>query len=428
MLQELDCVVPGASAILRLMKSIFSASKALVEIQDYLVELFIDRISSNLGLVDKYRQLFPSNPDLLSSVLDIYTVVLEIGTRAVRIFYDGKGNKRSGLRLFTSAAWSSSKVDLETLCRKFVARLDTFDRAARLALSQATTSGFQGVASIQMRQEIQLQYLESGLLDHTGFLMEAKSQRDVDLLATKAQDRRDLLRWIGQETAKLDCAAIHDKLRRAAVEGTGQWLLKHNMFTSWLSQQGPGGLWVTGKWGTGKSVLASTIIHSLLERSHLDEDTVCAYLYCSSEYPFLSSSAVTGVNSGKRVSYKAILGSLLYQLYGALPPDRDIDSMLHFWRQATPLLESNLEQAIMHAITMLGRVFIVIDGLDELQHTDDADFRAFCRFIGSLNNSSLRGSVLVLSRPDYHVIASAMEGTAVLKIDSQTTLPTFRPS
>ncbi|KAB5585637.1 hypothetical protein GE09DRAFT_1071389 [Coniochaeta sp. 2T2.1] len=91
----LDCVVPGASAIFRLMKSIFVASKALVEIQNYLVELFIDRISSNLGLVDKYRQLFPSNPDLLSSVLDIYTVVLQIGTRAARIFYDDKGSKRS---------------------------------------------------------------------------------------------------------------------------------------------------------------------------------------------------------------------------------------------------------------------------------------------------------------------------------------------
>ncbi|KAB5585638.1 hypothetical protein GE09DRAFT_1048718 [Coniochaeta sp. 2T2.1] len=199
----------------------------------------------------------------------------------------------------------------------------------------------------------------------------------------------------------------------------GQWLLKRNTFNSWLSQHGPEGLWIIGKWGTGKSVLASAVIDSLLEHSHLEEETACAYLYCSSEYPFLSSSAVTGINSDKGISYKAILGSLLYQLYGALPQDWDIDSVVHFWRQGTALLETHLEQAVMHAITVLKRAFLVIDGLDELQRTDEADFRAFCRFIGSINQSISTGRVLVFSRPDYLDISSALEGMAVIKIDDR---------
>lgn len=226
-------------------------------------------------------------------------------------------------------------------------------------------------------------------------------------------NRRELLRWIGEQTAKLECADIHDKLQRAAVKGTAEWLINHESFGSWLSQRGPKGLWISGKWGTGKSVLASTIVDLLLGRCRNQDSTACAYIYCSSEYPFLSSEAAIHPDPGKAIGYKAILGSILHQLYGALPEDRDVDSIVLSWKQGASILESHLEQAIRDVSDLLKRSFIVIDGLDELQRTNDADFGALCKFIESMNmlpTASTCRSILVLSRPDYVDISAAMLG------------------
>lgn len=216
----------------------------------------------------------------------------------------------------------------------------------------------------------------------------------------------------------LECAAIHDKLRRAAVEDTGHWLGNYTTFESWLDQPDPRSFWISGKWGTGKSILASYIIHRLLGRCRAEAGTACAYIYCTSEYPFLLSGASTDVGSGRAISYKAVLGSILYQLYGALPQDRDVANVVQLWRQGASILECHLEQAITDVIDMLKQTFIVIDGLDELQRIDNADFVALCKYIGSLNmlTATTGAKILVLSRPDYPDISSAMHESAAIQI------------
>jgi ankyrin repeat protein len=176
------------------------------------------------------------------------------------------------------------------------------------------------------------------------------------------------------------------------------------------------------KMGYRKVSPRSTIVDLLLGRCRNQDSTACAYIYCSSEYPFLSSEAAIHPDPGKAIGYKAILGSILHQLYGALPEDRDVDSIVLSWKQGASILESHLEQAIRDVSDLLKRSFIVIDGLDELQRTNDADFGALCKFIESMNmlpTASTCRSILVLSRPDYVDISAAMQASAVIRIDGQ---------
>lgn len=225
------------------------------------------------------------------------------------------------------------------------------------------------------------------------------------------------MRWIATQTSKHECAAIHDKLQRAAVPGTGEWLLDHPLFRDWSDQRGPGGLWISGKWGTGKSVLASNIIRRLMDRCQTDDSMACAYIYCSSEYPFLSSDANKNADVANAISYKRVLGSLLHQLYGALPLDQDLDSLVTLWGQGASLLEVHVEQALRDVMAMFQQAFVVIDGLDEFQRTDNGEFSVLCEFIGTLVGSG--PSILILSRPEYLDISNAMAGSAVIQIDGK---------
>ncbi|KAK1834081.1 ankyrin repeat-containing domain protein [Podospora conica] len=449
----LDAAVPGAGLALNSIKGVFLASKARLDLQDYLVELVVDKISANLPLVRRYRDEFQHSPELMSAALDIYGDVLDIGNRATRFFYDEKGHKRHSLWILAASNWSSCKDDLEAIRHRFDSHLENFGRAALFAHAQDTRVGIQLLledgernhrrtqAGLQLvleegkqhhrdtraslerivagtqQQEAQLSQLESGLSEQTRMLIEDKSERGRELDSLQAKNRRELLRWIATQTSKLECAAIHDKLQRAAVPRTGDWLLNHPLFQDWSEQRGPGGLWISGKWGTGKSVLASNIIRRLLDRCRKDDSMACAYMYCSSEYPFLSSDANKNADVAFAISYKRVLGSLLHQLYGALPLDQDLDSLVTLWGQGASLLEVHVEEAIRDVIPMFQQAFVVIDGLDEFQRTDDGEFAVLCEFIGTLVGSG--SSILILSRPEYVDISNAMSGTAVIHIDGK---------
>ena len=89
----LDAAFPGSSTIFGVVRSILLASRARVDLQDYIIDLLAERISSSLPLIGKYREHFEHSPELLSVTLDIYGDVLDIGNRAMRFFYDDKGQK-----------------------------------------------------------------------------------------------------------------------------------------------------------------------------------------------------------------------------------------------------------------------------------------------------------------------------------------------
>ena len=133
---------------------------------------------------------------------------------------------------------------------------------------------------------------------------------------------------------------------------TGVWLLNHPTFLSWKSAD-HSLLWLHGKPGSGKTILSSTVIRSLLDAS--GSDTIVAYFYFDFQthekqlfQNFLNSIVVQLLSMSGRVS------TIVEGLYNAC--DRGL---------SRPVVQDTLV-ALRRIIDEIGlSVHVVVDALDE---------------------------------------------------------------
>lgn len=97
---------------------------------------------------------------------------------------------------------------------------------------------------------------------------------------------------------------IHYERSASVVTGTGTWFRAHEVYQSWKTSAQANLLWVKGKPGCGKSVLAA-LTWDELEPLQNDEIAVARF-YCDSSNPETSS-------------YLYLLNTLLKQISGQNP-------------------------------------------------------------------------------------------------------------
>jgi ankyrin repeat protein len=142
--------------------------------------------------------------------------------------------------------------------------------------------------------------------------------------------------------------------------GTGKWLLTHAAFLHCLATPATSQmLWLAGIPGSGKTSLASIVIDHL-EREFKQSDVGIVYVFCD-----YKDSTQTSDNL-KRV----ILRQLLHQLDG-LPREVEKLYQVHARRSTNPS-SSELDDALRPTICLFTRLFLVIDGLDELSELHGA--------------------------------------------------------
>ncbi|KAH8744929.1 hypothetical protein F5882DRAFT_342553, partial [Hyaloscypha sp. PMI_1271] len=167
-----------------------------------------------------------------------------------------------------------------------------------------------------------------------------------------------MLDWITKKTSKPDFRPLVAELE-GIIEGTGQWLLDHKDFKSWMEEPDKGLFWVYGNYGCGKTHLAYRVIQQLNHRCNTDPRASLAYVYCS----ILQQE--TDVNTNH--AYISLLGSILHDLYGRLPENQDLDILVRLRKEQKQIDGLTIETAIRDLISKLSMTFIVIDGLDELE-------------------------------------------------------------
>ncbi|KAI0202456.1 hypothetical protein F4808DRAFT_468565 [Astrocystis sublimbata] len=194
----------------------------------------------------------------------------------------------------------------------------------------------------------------------------------------------------------------HQRRANSRTEGTGTWLLQHQEFLDWETSSSSSILWLNGKMGAGKSVLASLVV----DRYRVDNTVVSeidegfAFFYYSKNDQELKGDPIVH-----------IVGSLLKQL-ARVPryPDQIHTGLVELYNQMDdkeklPDIE-RWKKLLLEIVTVLPRTIIVLDGLDEFEK--EADARHIIGFFGQLVENSDRPVKIFLSSRDESYIRNKM--------------------
>ncbi|KAF9233918.1 ankyrin repeat-containing domain protein [Melanogaster broomeanus] len=206
---------------------------------------------------------------------------------------------------------------------------------------------------------------------------ESELTKSEQLNATETEQLKGVLRWF----KAFDCTVKHETTLRQRQEQTCGWLFHVQQFIDWRSSLSQF-IWLNGKPGTGKSVLAATVIGEL--SGSLQGGESLAYFYCD-------------FRNSRCTSAKEVICSLVVQLlrsasgnWLSLFPelkermDRDADP---------PVAQDILSDLLIRASGLHQRPMIIIDALDEC-----LDLADLLDVLVKLNNGHIR--LLVTSRTE----------------------------
>lgn len=268
-----------------------------------------------------YEHLFLEHEPLLLALSDAYLDVIRFCIDAKKVFLVAKK---------TSAATS---LACKILWRPFQRRFNEY------------------ILDFQQHQE------EAEKQAGVAHMIEAKKAAELERAdrikhdeVRKATRRLELLALLSKHQYKNK----HDKLRRLCHQGTGSWLLKTSPFKMWLDESKSDCFCCFGILGCGKTILASSLVDALSAHFTVAERAIC-YHYC--EYQDQSTLDST-----------VIIGTLIRQLIEPVDLTEEIEAdILQCFDQGatTPVVEQLIKLLLM-VISRFCEVFVVLDGIDEL--------------------------------------------------------------
>lgn len=173
------------------------------------------------------------------------------------------------------------------------------------------------------------------------------------------------------------------------AEGTSDWVLQEASYLEWLHVQDstPSLLWLSGGAATGKSVLASFIINSLVEQG------------ISCQYFFIR------FGDRKKRTLSLLLRSIAYQLARSVPDflQRVLqleDEAIDFENADPRTIWERIFKSILFSLQEVQPLYWVIDGLDEAD-----DPRAFMRLFSEVSLSVTPIRILLTGRKTSETLA-----------------------
>ncbi|KAK7917257.1 hypothetical protein PG985_010865 [Apiospora marii] len=303
------------------MKLILLTASTWAESLDTLLDAY-EQISDHLPILQKYEDLFRTQPEMQAAVEMIWADVLRFHSQALRIF-----KQRTLPKIFKSM-WKTFKSDFHQI-------LEQLQRHRELLDSQALQVHIQSLQTYQRDREVLLEHQRLQRIDET--------------------QRRflSLVNWIAPADSHVD----HEQLVavRESYPGTGNWIIEQQQVKCWIESSIPASssLWLHGIPGAGKTILASTVVSSLLRRK--SPSTLVAYFFCREMDP-------------SRNNTLAILKGLLFQFINQSRPFMPIFYERYIESGHASLTSTKMAKELLQLMCQfISRGFIVIDGLDECE-------------------------------------------------------------
>lgn len=195
--------------------------------------------------------------------------------------------------------------------------------------------------------------------------------------------KRNILQWL----SPVDPSLHHEEAMMIHQAGTNDWFLSRGEFEHWVKVE-RSLLWLSGKPGSGKTILMSTLINSLQQQTA--KDPLLAYFYCDFRNPETRDPLNLAGSLLAQICFK--VGTFPASLDAAF--DRCNVSQSPYGKRIhlSIIAEVFIEIAYQHRVTIL------IDGLDECQGRQD--------ILGFIQQLSKRGKfckILVSSRDEVDI-------------------------
>lgn len=214
-----------------------------------------------------------------------------------------------------SAKWPFTKAEMK-------ATLADMDRQKSLFIIALSNDGLR--LEVMIREE----------LGHTA--------RGVDTIRSN-QENEQRTKSIAR-LSTIEFEATHDDISTTRAKGTGEWFLDSQLFKDWVQSSSNVVLWCYGIPGAGKTIVSSLMIDHLRTVRDDNVSTGVAGIYCTYKEPQTIAN---------------LLGSLLQQLAERL------DELPQSLSGGRPLSLKEISTALSEVFTKYGKIFLVIDALDE---------------------------------------------------------------
>ncbi|PYH48084.1 uncharacterized protein BP01DRAFT_175950 [Aspergillus saccharolyticus JOP 1030-1] len=231
------------------------------------------------------------------------------------------------------------------------------------------------------------------------YLDRARSSRSVTSQRSQYDEQEELL----EQISSYHYERVHRRLAHKRLAGTTQWFLDSREFKTWLKRLS-NKLWCTGKIGSGKTVIAASVIEAI---RYNPDNTPTIFFYCENDH-------------GDSLRASSILSSLIRQLCEFLHKNRRPWPVLLMQeirksfgsKRVIPDFD-DLKYIFQELFDLVPRASYVLDGLDALDNDQSKLLLTVIRSLFS-GAAELQGQRIVLfSRdqiPGYVNIETLMPG------------------
>ncbi|OQD93481.1 hypothetical protein PENSOL_c032G04840 [Penicillium solitum] len=319
--------------------------------------------------------------DFEDTAVDLYKTILEFQIRLARQYSDNWA-KRYGRDVFKADDWTglTSRIrSLEARCTEIAQDLSRERIESALQVSEHNMQ--RGLQEVQQELKKTTRGIEQQTMMQSAWRQTDEERKCVQLFRQSNSYENQKGR-----TAK-------------RVLETGKWFLENDKFIDWRENEGPDLLWLSAKPGSGKSVLAKTIIdEGLAILSHQKQSAVCYFFF-------------KDISPYQRSAVRA-LSAILHQLFSAFP-SLVKHALMPYHLNGKELLRlfDEMFRILCQAATdpTVGQVVCILDALDEC--SDENRFSligAITNFYREANNSSSvedqpKLKFLLTSRPYSHI-------------------------
>ncbi|KAH0538694.1 hypothetical protein FGG08_004711 [Glutinoglossum americanum] len=359
-----------------------------------LIDMFT-RIGDVLPRCQVYYSLFPSHGRLLQAISVAYLDIIYFCMDAKAIF---RKLKRSTTVHFTlKSLWKDFNGEFEETLNRFRNHIKNVEKEAGISnLIEASTER----ALVQADR--------------------AENERRRKIAA-----KRDLLL---SQLSSLRYVDKHIKERKRRHPGTGSWLTQTDEFKKWMTGDRSACLWCYGIPGSGKTVLASSLIDTLsmsitgkdvtvqrftsqeiIDRDITSHEATINYYYCDFSDP-------------KSLETQNILGTIIRQLLENIIIPDDLEQKIdRFYRLGTRTAADDELVSILYAVVKhFSKVYICIDGLDECEKDEQTTILSMISQLAQSNHTAVK--VVITSREET-LISTSLRGFPHLLVSADKNSP-----